>query len=236
MNSFEEIGGENRLTKWVKLWDDDIVDAISEQSSNERDQRETIDNGAYAKRIKRLLKNVNSVNGKPLDVKVYLSEEINAFAYSNNVVRVYSGMMDCMKDNELIAIIGHEIGHIVHHDTRKKMRYKLAASIGRDVLKATRYGKLLPELVSEITEQYLNSRYSRKAEEKADDYGLDFAVSQGYSPSSMADALEVFVKLEEGEKSHLIERMFSSHPDSKDRAERLRALGDVRIRQLNGDY
>ena len=225
-----------KASEWIKLWDDDLVDALSEQSSSEEDQRETIDNGAYDQRLRRLLKNVKSVNGKPLDVKVYISEEVNAFAYSNNVVRVYSGLMDHLKDNELIAIIGHEIGHIVHHDTRKKMRYELAVSIGRDVLESMPYGQLLPELMGKVTENYLNSRYSRKAEEKADDYGYEFAISQGYSPASMADALDVFVRLEEGEQSSLIERMFASHPDSKDRADRLRAIGDKRIRQLNGDY
>lgn len=234
--TIEKIGWDNKLAEWIKLWDDDTVDAICLQSSTEEDQRETIDNGAYDQRIKKLLRNVRSVNGNPLDVKVYISDEVNAFAFPHNAIRIYSGLMDCLKDNELIAIIGHEIGHIVHHDTRKQMRYELAVSIGRDVLKSTRYGQLLPELVGQITERYLDSHYSRNAEEKADDYGCEFAISQGYSPTSMADALDVFVRLEEGEKSSLIERMFASHPDSKDRADRLRAIGDKRIRQLNGDY
>src|SRR6187402_1490891 len=57
-----------------------------------------------------------------LNYKVYLTKDVNAFATADGSVRVFSGLMDIMDDNELIAVIGHEIGHVNNHDSRDAMK------------------------------------------------------------------------------------------------------------------
>jgi len=70
-------------------------------------------NSKYSKRLRKLTKGFKSVNGQPLNFKVYQSKEVNAFATPDGSIRVYTGLMDKMSDNELVFVIGHEIGHIV---------------------------------------------------------------------------------------------------------------------------
>jgi putative metalloprotease len=48
--------------------------------------------------------------------------EVNAFMTADGSVRVYSGLMDIMDDNELFAVIGHEIGHVANHDSRDAIK------------------------------------------------------------------------------------------------------------------
>ncbi len=46
-------------------------------------------------------------------------------------VRVFSSLMDIMTDNELLAVIGHEIGHVKNQDTKDAMKsaYLKAAAL-----------------------------------------------------------------------------------------------------------
>ncbi len=61
---------------------------------------------------------------------------------ANGCIRVYSGLMDMMTDNEVEAVIGHEMGHVALGHVKKECRwhwYKCRASscglCGRDCRK-----------------------------------------------------------------------------------------------------
>ncbi|HEU0126944.1 MAG TPA: M48 family metalloprotease, partial [Flavobacterium sp.] len=83
----------------------------------------------YAIRLNRVFGKHATSEGVTLNYKVYLVKDINAFACADGSVRVFAGLMDIMDDNELLAVIGHEIGHVVNHDTRDaiKAAYKKEA-------------------------------------------------------------------------------------------------------------
>ena len=104
----------------MSITDQQII-ALCAQSIAQEDAQNRIDNGSYAQRLKRVLSGVK-IQGMTLDPKVYIKNEINAFASGDGSIRVYSGLMDVMDDNELFAIIGHEIGHVVNQDTKKAMK------------------------------------------------------------------------------------------------------------------
>ena len=53
----------------------------------------------------------SDVDGIPLNFKVYDVIDVNAFACPDGSVRVFSSLMDIMDDDELLGVIGHEIGH-----------------------------------------------------------------------------------------------------------------------------
>ena len=71
-------------------------------------------------------------DGLPLNFKVYEATEVNAFACADGSVRVYSALMDAMDDNELLGVIGHEIGHVAHRDSRKAFQTALMTSALKD--------------------------------------------------------------------------------------------------------
>lgn len=73
----------------------------------------------YTVRLDRLTAGLIDVEGIPLNFKVYKTKDVNAFACADGSVRVFSSLMDIMSDDELLGVIGHEIGHVAHHDSKK---------------------------------------------------------------------------------------------------------------------
>lgn len=197
---------------------------LSAQSVAQMDQQNKIDTGAYQARLKKLLSNVK-VGGLDLNFKVYLTDEINAFACADGSIRVYSGLMDVMDDGELLAIIGHEIGHVVHQDSKNAMKKAYMASAARDAIAAAgTAGALSSAMLGDISEAFVSAKFSQKQEYAADEYGFQFAIDNGQSPYSMATALEKLVNLSNGRQASAVAQMFSSHPDSAKRAAIVREM------------
>ena len=67
----------------------------------------------YTQRLRKLTEGITDADGIPLNFKVYHVIDINAFACPDGSVRVFSSLMDIMSDDELMGIIGHEIGHVM---------------------------------------------------------------------------------------------------------------------------
>ena len=205
------------------------VIALSQQTVQQLDAQNTIDNGTYARRLNNLLANVKDINGIPVNYKVYKLDEVNAFACGDGSIRVYSGLMDIMNDDELMAIIGHECGHVCHQDTKHAMKNAYLAAAARGVIASaggTTIASLSKSVLGDLGEAYVSSQFSQKQEFAADDYGFQFAIDHGHTPYSMATALEKLVKLSSGSQSSKVQKMFASHPDSETRAARIRAKAD----------
>ena len=82
----------------------------------------------YTQRLRKIINSFDGVNELPLNFKVYQEKEINAFACADGSVRVYSGIMDVMTDEELAGVLGHEMGHVALHHTRKQMQKQMLTS------------------------------------------------------------------------------------------------------------
>lgn len=77
------------------------------------------DDNEYTIRLKKLTEGLGDADGIPLNFKVYYVTDVNAFACADGSVRVFSSLMDIMSDEELLGVIGHEIGHVAHRDSKK---------------------------------------------------------------------------------------------------------------------
>ena len=178
----------------------------------------------YIDRLNKILGNANTLNGKKLDVKVYYSNTQNAFACANGSIRVYSGLMDVMADDELFGIIGHEIGHIANKDTKEAFRKALLTSAVLDVIGSTGQtaAKLTESQLGSLASAYSKAQFSQKQEYAADDYGYNYLKKNGKNPKAMASSLRTLQKLYDNptEKSKLVQ-MFSTHPEAGKRAARL---------------
>jgi len=206
---------------------DEQIAQLSAETIAHLDAENKIDNGAYQQRLSKLLNGLK-VGDMSFNFKVYQTSEINAFACGDGSIRVYSGLMDVMDDAELMAIIGHEIGHVVHKDTKNAMKKAYLASAARDVVGAAggTVGAIASSAIGGIAESYVGAQFSQKQEYAADDYGFNFAVSQGYDKYSMANALNKLVQISGGSQASQVQKMFSSHPDSAARAEKMKVKAD----------
>ncbi|MGZ9675207.1 M48 family metalloprotease [Flavobacterium sp. GNP001] len=184
----------------------------------------------YTVRLNRVFGKHTKSEGYTLNYKVYKLNEVNAFATADGSVRVYSGLMDIMDDNELLAVIGHEIGHVANSDTKDaiKASYKKEALIGLAASQSEKVAAITDSQLAKIGSSMIDSKHSRKQESEADEFSYNFMKSNGYNVNAVASAFSILAKMSEGSQASFLDKMMSSHPDPEERAEnaRLRAEKD----------
>ena len=212
-------GGATKVLKAVTLTDADMAKYVKEYIAWMDEHNHVCDaKSPYTKRLNRLTQGLTSVEGIPLNFKVYYVTDVNAFACPDGSVRVFSSLMDAMTDEELLGVIGHELGHVAHKDSKKGFRTALLTSALKDGIASTNgaAAALSESQLGSLGESLLNATYSQKQESKADGYGYEFLKKNGKNPWAMALAFERLKKLEEDagvQKDSKWQRMFSSHPD-----------------------
>lgn len=180
---------------------------------------------AYTKRLNKLFGKHSNENGLALNYKVYLVKDINAFACADGSIRVFAALMDMMTDEEILSVIGHEIGHVKNKDTRDAVRdaYKRAAISDAAASQSGVAAKLTESQLGQFANAILSSKYNRKQESAADKYGYDFLKKNGYNVMAMASAFKKLASLSGGAEKSKTEKMLSSHPDSGQRSAQVEA-------------
>lgn len=176
------------------------------------------------------------------DLKLYIidSVAINAFTIGKHTIAVTRGLMSFMTDEEIEAIIAHEMGHIINGDGQVGILVSLASNIYLwSIMLAAKILRLLETFLGgnsffgsligfvrniiEIGRNYaitlltiLVSSTSRKEEFKAD----KVAYKLGYG-EPLLSALYKFYDMEISDKKKLLEKLQSSHPKTAYRIEAL---------------
>ena len=211
---------------------DEQISDLCRQSVAYADAQTPMADAKYQQRLAKLMSGISSVNGMPLNYKVYRSNEVNACAYGDGSVRVNSALMDLMDDDELLAVIGHELGHVYYKDSKKAMQRAYLGSAAREAIYAAGgYGQLAGTVLGDISEAYVNAPFSQKQESRADDFGFQFAVEHGHDPYSMYRSLAKLNSLSSGSQASTLAKMFSSHPDSQKRAEKMKQKADEYVKK-----
>lgn len=209
---------------------DEQIAALSRESVIQMDRQNRIAdaNSKYTIRLNKLTSKIKDINGLKPNFKVYLTKDINAFACADGSIRVYSALMDIMDDDELMGIIGHEMGHIANKDSKDALKHAYLAYAAIQAIGSTggKIAQLTNTQLSDIAQAFIGAKYSQKQEYEADEYGFNTCVRYGFSPYGMANSLTKLVKLSNGPKASALQQMFSSHPDSAKRAEKMMVKAD----------
>lgn len=204
---------------------------LSLEAVRKMDSTNTVATSAdgYAIRLNRIFGKHKNENGLTLNYKVYLTKDVNAFATADGSVRVFSGLMDIMDDNQLLAVIGHEIGHVANHDSRDAMKaaYKKAALIGAVSSQSDKIAAVTDSQLGQIGNAMLDSKHSRKQESEADDFSYDFMKRNGYDVNAVEAAFSLLASQNAGTTADFLTKMMSSHPDPKDRAEKAKKRAEA---------
>ena len=176
----------------------------------------------YTLRLNRIFGKHANENGLVLNYKVYLTKDVNAFATADGSVRVFSGLMDLMDDNQLLAVIGHEIGHVANEDTKDAMKaaYRNAALVGAVSSQSDKIAAITDGQLGQIANAMLDSSHSRMQESEADTYSYDFMKRNKYDVNAVESAFALLASQSDGASSNFLTKMMSSHPDPKDRSEK----------------
>ncbi|MEC4113710.1 M48 family metallopeptidase [Myroides pelagicus] len=213
--SDEEIAAS--ATEAVKWMDEN--NPVCELNSKQKDMRE------YAERLERIFGPYKNYDGLDLNYKVYYVTDINAFACADGSVRVFSSLMDIMTDDELLAIIGHEIGHVKLEHTKNAYKQILLTEAASKYVGSTKgtVADLMNSDLGGMSQKLFGASFSRKQETDSDDYSYAFLVANGKNPQALADGFQKFADMEKeyGADKSLGAKMSSSHPDSEKRVKRV---------------
>lgn len=158
------------------------------------------------KKLQTILDNLLQERAKPTGIryKIYLLKDtatINAYTVGGKIFITTAMMNKCKNDDQLYAIIGHEIGH--------NEKGHIKASLKQ--LKASReyFGEWGEALVS--IKKLLTGSFNQKNEMEADYFGLDLTWKLGYDVCAIKTFWDDLAKGEEKEDWY---NFFRTHPYS----------------------
>ncbi len=223
-NISKAVEAAGKVDQAVTLTDEQMA-AYVKQSVEWMDKNNPVlpEDDEHVKRLRRLTEKVTDADGIPLNFKVYNVVDVNAFACPDGSVRVFSSLMDIMTDDELMGVIGHEIGHVIKRHSKNALKHQLLtdAVLGAAGAANGKITALTDSQLGALSESLLNAKFSQKQETEADDCGYDFLVANGLNPWGMAMAFEKLSGSEGNAKSSTIQKMFSSHPDTQKRIKKM---------------
>lgn len=152
------------------------------------------------------------------EVNVQQNKEINAYCMAGGKIMVYTGLIDQIKptDDELAAVMGHEIAHALREHSREQMSQAyiqqfgllgLAAVVGIATNDSNNAGATLA-LGSTVAAVALTLPHSRRDEHEADEIGLELSARAGYNPNAAVSLWEKMGKVGSGKPPEFL----STHP------------------------
>ncbi len=155
------------------------------------------------------------------EVHVLSSDEVNAWCMPGGKIAVYTGLIDQLhpSDDELSAVLGHEIGHALREHSReqisRQMGEQLALGVVGAIFNVPDVAQQLAPMVLDVT---FNLPHSRQQETEADRIGVELMARAGYDPHGAASLWEKMSKLGGSKPPALL----ATHPSDEAR------LADVR--------
>jgi predicted Zn-dependent protease len=216
--------------------------ALGLQSAQEvlKKEKESKDQ-LQVERVKRVGNRIAAAANKPdykWEFHVIEKDTVNAFCLPGGKVFVYTGILELTTSNdELAAVMGHEIAHALLRHGGERMSVALMAQAGGQAASIA-----LGSTVSPAASQIFNQAYgvgaqvgvmlphSRSQESEADEVGMILAAKAGYEPSG---ALSLWRKMDAYAKSkgQNVPGFLSTHPTTEDRMEAIQAkMGAIRAK------
>jgi predicted Zn-dependent protease len=151
------------------------------------------------------------------ETHVLTTDEVNAWCMPGGKIAVYTGLVNKVQptDDELAAVLGHEMGHALREHTREQMSQQAITQTAIGGIGALLgIGELGQSLAGAVANVTMELPKSRGMEKEADDIGVELAARAGYNPQS---AVSLWQKMEKVAGGSEPPKFLSTHPPSADR-------------------
>ncbi len=148
--------------------------------------------------------------------RVVDKDDVNAFALPGGYVFIFKGLVDKVSsDDELAAVIAHEMAHVVARHSIKRLQGSMCYDIMRLLMAVSGAGMGDAGRIDAAFGQLIMS-YSREDEALADKLAVKYLKEAGYDPWAVVSLLK---KLQESDKTAPIRpyTSYRSHPHVADR-------------------
>jgi predicted Zn-dependent protease len=147
------------------------------------------------------------------------TDAVNAFATPGGFVHVTRGALALTHDEgELAGVLGHEVIHVTEKHTIRAIQKNKSIQMGADE-KLSGNAALMNKVVENVYLDIIEKGFGRSEENESDEKGVVAANKVGYAPQGLHRFL---TRLQERNKDSKEKRgLFASHPDMKQRLDRL---------------
>jgi predicted Zn-dependent protease len=194
-----------------------------------------IQTGPLAERVQNIGARIARISDKAdLQWEFVVIDEpvLNAWALPGGKVAVYRKMLDNLNDQQLAAVLGHEIAHAVLRHGAEQMSRAQAQNIailGVGILVSTQVddqetAQLAVGLGQLAAQGFVALPHSREMELEADHVGTIYMAKAGYDPRNAVTLWEKMASLKEGGGGQPV--FLSTHPSDDKRISRLNARMD----------
>lgn len=209
-----------------------LAEMASAQFTQMKEEKEVSENPEHNEMVRRITERMSAVVDDDSAVEdweyvVFEDDSLNAFAMPGGKVGVFTGLIELVdSDDELAAVIGHEIAHVLLRHGNQRMSAEILRGIGGI---ATAYGtkdmddsdrQMILAAYGVGSQVGIMLPYSRSHETQADREGLILAARAGYDPQA---AVSFWQKMEEQGGSSPPE-FLSTHPGYETRIETLQEM------------
>src|SRR5262245_26031643 len=149
------------------------------------------------------------------EVNVISSPEVNAWCMPGGKIAFYTGILDKLKltDDEVAAIMGHEIAHALREHGRERASQQLAQNTGIGLGAAVLGIGGVADMASLAADVTLSLPNSRGQETEADRIGVELAARAGYDPRAAVALWQKMNALGDGQTPQWL----STHPSAETR-------------------
>jgi predicted Zn-dependent protease len=152
------------------------------------------------------------------------SPVLNATCAPGGKITFYTGIIDQLNlnDDEIAAIMGHEIAHALREHGRERLSQAMAQSTITNIALAAAggYGAQI-NAANQVARYVLVLPNSRQHESEADAIGVELAARAGYNPRAAISVWQKMMKATQGKNPP---EFLSTHPSGETRIEQLSAL------------
>jgi len=157
---------------------------------------------------------------------VIQGRQINGFSIPGGHVYVTTALVRLANDNELGAVLCHEVGHLVARHSLKTLKKSkeyddIANSLGEITGVAGSIAHDLGVSLGQIVGAGMLTIHSRDEEREADFLGVREMPEAGLDPQGMITMFQKLQRIEERE-ADLLGSLFSDHPDAQERIDNTR--------------
>lgn len=206
--------------------------SYSEQNQKAKEKNILVTSGPTYDRLKfianRLIPQTEAFRDdtKQWDWRLTLIDEpiLNASCAPGGKITFYTGIIEQLNlnDDEIAAIMGHEIAHALREHGRERVSQAAAQNILVNIAMAVAgpYGSAV-SAANQVAQYAIVLPNSRENESEADAIGLELAARAGYNPRG---AISVWQKMLKATKDKSTPEFLSTHPSGETRIEQLTAL------------
>jgi predicted Zn-dependent protease len=158
------------------------------------------------------------------ETNVISDKQRNAWCMPGGKIVVYTGLVNSLRltDDELAAVLGHEMAHALREHARERASQAVVQGVGLSVLGALTGSPGVADLSGLVLDLTLNLPNSREHETEADRVGIELAARAGYDPRAAVSVWEKMSRRSGGQPPEFL----STHPSHQHRIEDLRAYAE----------